>query len=800
MPDLNADVSLFNLNNRGANASLQTARNTYNQLLTDMNWGFGERMTASAGSASPNRIEPTVKTLGGQDWNVEAAVRDSNSGQQLFYSTGRQTTGDAVRDSTPRILWMTDGQSRIDISAYLPNNDQAQQVFDIIGKRSDNYLYFSRERLYTDYRPDGSNPPPAANPHQFELWKTDGSRSGTQLVKSWDNLTGDRRSEAVAVDYGSHRYIVNDRVYVSFELGSSGQNGFELWESQGTTSSTVQLSTISDLAKRSPAGLGKVDLSQYGGTPSPYNYGPSKPIAQVEGSAGENLYFTLQSDLSRYKQPGDSYFEMWQFNRQSNQLTKLSDFNYYQPLLPKNYAREYLPSNVVTNRQSDYGMGKAFGQTAVASGYRIGSTQSNDPSTALPEAIIRRQSNGSDLSLIDFHGNGESFNFLYNLGEIRLPAKSFDGSNNGNRSDFLYFTRGYDEVWLANTAGQAYKLMSVADVQYESIQGVYALNDQLIVMTNKRTAAVSLTAKVDPIQKLLAGDYRGLKDLAGEIGGSALAQEVVIPEFDTKGWSINGIRDYDGDGDVDIFWRNNTSGQGVFWQMNGLKFEKGLLVGPQADYSGWEVRGFGDFDRDGDQDIFWQHYSGLNVIWEMQGLSLKSGTVLPTTTRDWYFSGIGNFNGDRNLEVLWRNANGTLVTWEIQDFKLKSGTVLPINVAGWSVQSISDFDNDGDSDILWRNDDSVTIVLWEMQSGQFKAGAALPPSQISNANSQASYRSDLGYAGTFDPQPRYGGQFDVNGDGKLDIWWRSLRTGRREAWTFKRDSQNILNYSETLTR
>jgi hypothetical protein len=182
MPDLNADVSLFNVNNRGPNASLQTARNTYNQLLTDMNWGYIERMTASSSSTSPNLTEPTVKTLGGQDWKVEAAVRNSNSGQQLFYSTGRQTTGDFEFDSTPRILWMTDGQSRIDISAYLPNNDQAQQVFDIIGQRSDKYLYFSRERLYTDYRPDGSNPPPAANPHQFELWKTDGSQSGTQLV------------------------------------------------------------------------------------------------------------------------------------------------------------------------------------------------------------------------------------------------------------------------------------------------------------------------------------------------------------------------------------------------------------------------------------------------------------------------------------------------------------------------------------------------------------------------------------------------------------------------------------------
>jgi ELWxxDGT repeat protein len=794
MPDLNADVSLFNLNNRGATASLQTARNTYNQLLTDMNWGYIERMTASSSSTSPNLTEPTVKTLGGQDWKVEAAVRDSNSRQQLFYSTGRQTTGDFEFDATPRVLWMTDGQSRIDISTYLPNNDQTQQVFDIIGKRSDNYLYFSRERLYTDYRPDGSNPPPAANPHQFELWKTDGSRSGTQLVKSWDSLTGDRRSEALSIEYGSHRYIVNDRVYISFELGSNGQSGFELWESQGTTSNTVQLTDISNLAKRSPAGLGKVDLKA--------NYpGPSQPIAQIEGSEGQNLYFTLQSDLPRYKQPGDSYFEMWQFNRQSKQLTKLSDFNYYQPLLPKNYAREYLPSDVLTNRQSNYGLSEAYGKAAIPSGYAIGSTQSDDPNTAINEAILRRQSNVNDFGLIDFYGNGENFNVLGNLGEISLPIKSFDGSTNGDRASLIYFVRNFKEVWLANAAGGAQKLVTVSNDQNESIQGVYALNEQLIVMTNKRTSAVSVTAKVDPIQKLLAGNYRGLKDLAGEIGGSALAQEVVIPEFDTKGWSIHGIRDYDGDGDVDIFWRNDNSGQGLFWQMNGLKFEKGVVAGPQGDYSQWQVNGFGDFDRDGDQDIFWHNYNGLNVIWEMQGLNFKSGALLPSTTQDWYFSGIGNFNGDRNLEMLWRNANGTLVTWEIQDFKLKSGAISSINVGGWSVQSVSDFDNDGDSDILWRNDDAVTMVLWEMQSGQFKTGALLPViDQLRNPKGdEVSYRSLLEYDQS-QFKPRYGGQFDVNGDGKSDIWWRSRITGRREAWTLKRDGQNILNYAETLIR
>jgi FG-GAP-like repeat len=402
---------------------------------------------------------------------------------------------------------------------------------------------------------------------------------------------------------------------------------------------------------------------------------------------------------------------------------------------------------------------------------------------------------------VDFEDT-KGFTSLTFLGSMETPYRSRSGSAYGY-SDHLYFVRNGNELWFTTPLEKGAQKVFTFDRNPNgpTIQAIYERGaNQLVVETNEGAKSLTFFAQVDPTSALQNGNYRALKDLAWEIGGAALAKEVVIPEFDTTGWSIKGIRDYDGDGDVDIFWRNNSSGQGVFWQMNGLKFEKGVLAGPQADYNGWQIRGFGDFDRDGDQDMFWQHYSGLNVIWEMQGLNFKSGSLLPNTTKDWYFSGIGNFNGDRNLEILWRNANGTLVTWEVEGFKLKSGTVSPINVAGWSVQSVTDFDNDGDSDILWRSDNGITMVLWEMQSGQFKAGALLPVIGLSNANYRASYGSNLAYVDISDSQPRYGGQFDVNGDGKLDIWWKSQFTGLREAWTFKRNSQNILDYAGTLTK
>jgi hypothetical protein len=390
---------------------------------------------------------------------------------------------------------------------------------------------------------------------------------------------------------------------------------------------------------------------------------------------------------------------------------------------------------------------------------------------------------------------------LANLGSISLFFG--DGSLPIPGQSREFFVRNDHEVWL-NLNSTAERVATLDGI----VQAAYDLGNRLVVITDRGLTAIEVNMDADPITSLLYGNYRALKNLAREIGGAALAQEVVIPEFDTTGWSIKGIRDYDGDGDVDIFWRHDTSGQGVFWQMSGLKFEKGVVAGPQGNYRDWTVNGFGDFDRDGDQDIFWHNnISGLNVLWEMQGLNYKSGTILPSTANnDWFFSGIGNFNGDRNLEMLWRNRDGTLVTWEIEGFKLKSGKVLSLNVGssdtiGWYVQAVTDFDNDGDSDILWSNSKGPAMVLWEMQAGEFKSGALLPALQdFGLADERSTDQASYFYSQSIRNHYNYGGQLDINGDGKLDIWWRSPFTARREAWTFKRNNQNTLSYAGTLSK
>jgi FG-GAP-like repeat len=782
MPDLNADVSLFNVNNRGTNASLQTARNTYNQLLTDMNWANEDVSLPT----SP-MISASGSTIGNGDSTVEVF---NDGGSRLFY-----TADGAGYAYTPRSLWMTDGKTATDLTNYLPNNDRNQQVFDIIGKRSDNYLYFTRERIAAT----ATDPVP----HSLELWKTNGAQTGTQLVRSWNNINDTAFNATSTINTTDSHYIVNDRIYISIPSGSGVSKGFELWESQGTAATTKELVAIRTLVQQTPAGFGKVDPKDYGPLPGGYLNSLTKPIAKVQGSSDTQLYFTLESRLNIYRQPGYSYYEVWTLDRQTNSTrSKVSEFNYYEALKPKDFIKSHLPAGLFTDRQGAYGLDASdirdLSKNGANQNYHLDSSQS---------ILVNQVSGYSDYVEVDFQ---DGYSTLSHLGYIDSPLQSRTQTVPTSRGiDQMYFVHKQREIWLTPGGGRgAQKIFGFDDsAAAPTINGIYKLGrDQLILMTSQGIKSLKITAQNDPTIELAKGNYRALKDLAWEIGGAALAKEVVIPEFDTTGWSIQGIRDYDGDGDVDIFWRHNVSGQGVFWQMNGLKFEKGLLAGPQGDYSQWQVKGFGDVDRDGDQDIFWQNSSGVNVLWQMQGLNYKSGTVLATTTEDWYFSGIGNFNGDRNLEVLWRNRNGTIVTWEIQDFKIKSGQALPVNVGkeyeGWTVQAVTDFDNDGDTDILWRNSNSRLMVMWEMQAGQYQTGTVLGSiprfglEEERNVNHDAS----LVYRSAYDRSIRYGGQLDIDGDGRLDIWWKAPETGRREAWGLKTRSTGNISYAETITR
>jgi FtsP/CotA-like multicopper oxidase with cupredoxin domain len=89
-------------------------------------------------------------------------------------------------------------------------------------------------------------------------------------------------------------------------------------------------------------------------------------------------------------------------------------------------------------------------------------------------------------------------------------------------------------------------------------------------------------------------------------------------------------RDFNGDGQPDILWRQDGTGANIVWIMNGTNPVSGVSLPTVPDQT-WRIAGIGDFNGDGQPDILWrQDGTGANIVWIMNGTNPVSGVSLPT--------------------------------------------------------------------------------------------------------------------------------------------------------------------------
>ncbi len=190
---------------------------------------------------------------------------------------------------------------------------------------------------------------------------------------------------------------------------------------------------------------------------------------------------------------------------------------------------------------------------------------------------------------------------------------------------------------------------------------------------------------------------------------------------DTR-WQVVGTADANRDGVGDILWRNNVSGVNVWWYMDtqGKIVQSNIIQ--QVEDVNWTIVGVADQDRDGQVDILWRNLAtGQNLWWMMQGATVKESksiTPLVLANNEWEIKGVGDFNQDGQIDIFWSNrASRQMVWWVMDGTNNISRFLIEADASGAIAVGTADFNNDKAPDIVLRNRQTGANTLLIMDGG-----------------------------------------------------------------------------------
>ncbi|MFO0827448.1 MAG: VCBS repeat-containing protein [Phycisphaerales bacterium] len=236
---------------------------------------------------------------------------------------------------------------------------------------------------------------------------------------------------------------------------------------------------------------------------------------------------------------------------------------------------------------------------------------------------------------------------------------------------------------------------------------------------------------------------------------------------------MQGMGDFDGDGDADFLFRDSTTNIFQVWLMNGSTVATNSAVqGTGAVSTNLVCIGVGDTNGDGKADVIFRNTTNNTItIWYMDGVTMTStgkvvdGNGANMVASNYTFLGTGDFNGDKRFDLLWRNnANNVTLGWLLNGRTvLKNATVgnAPVMTALWEVGTITDLDGDGRDDVVWRKTSNGSVNGWLMNGLYAKANGLIGTRAL----------------------PWYvAAGADIDGDGKGDLIWIQPTTGAVSGW------------------
>ncbi len=140
-------------------------------------------------------------------------------------------------------------------------------------------------------------------------------------------------------------------------------------------------------------------------------------------------------------------------------------------------------------------------------------------------------------------------------------------------------------------------------------------------------------------------------------------------------WKISATGDFNADGKADILWRNTTSQKLVVWTMSGQAKIGNIIPSPaQAVDANWEVAAAVDFNGDGNRDLLWYNQTtGKLVLWFMDAsvVRITGQFTNPASVgnNNWRVLAVGDYGkGPGGVydtqDIVWQNdTSKKVVVW-----------------------------------------------------------------------------------------------------------------------------------------
>ncbi len=381
--------------------------------------------------------------------------------------------------------------------------------------------------------------------------------------------------------------------------------------------------------------------------------------------------------------------------------------------------------------------------------------------------------------LLSSNGSIVETDIVFNNSSVQWGV--FDGASSNGTTDFyrvalheLGHTLGLDHEDTTNSILQSFYNDEIRSIQNDDLLGIKVLYPELNAPRINNLADkndFNNDGKSDIFWRNVITNNNRIYLM----NSSVVASSADVSLFSAEStWVVVGNSDFDKDGSSDLLWRNTNNGSNQITIMNGVNVIRGIdLTIPPFTDTKWKIAGTGDFNGDGNNDIFWHHDDGENRISFLNGTNLNVTLQVNTIPdKNWVVSGIADFNNDGRDDVLWRNnVNRRVWLYSMNGNNIINGSGTGEHVAftseNWNIQGVGDFDADGKGDILWRHSTNGRVWLYLMNGPNISNSTAGAPGQHVEFTSLAWDIRAIG---------------DYNGDGKQDIFWRNNVTGQNHMY------------------